>query len=278
MKAIHKTGKFQGAGGLSLYYQHWKVEDPKAVLVFIHGMAEHSDRYHYPVGYFSKRDFSIYAMDLRGHGESEGKRAYAERFGDFLEDIRLFLEKIKKENPKKKLFLIGHSFGGQLVLNYGVHFPKGLEGIIVSSPNISLKLKIPFIKRLMAPVLSSLIPTLTLKNEIDPSLVCHNLEVVEAYRTDPKVGRKITARLGDLVLANQQIIMDLALRFHTPCFLMHAGDDQICSPEGTKEFFDKIPIKDKMLKIYDGLYHELFNELEREKVFNDMENWLLKKI
>ncbi len=277
MHTQHTTGNFYGADGLKLFFQRWGVpQSSEPVLVFIHGMAEHSDRYRFPVEYFAPKGFTVYAMDLRGHGNSGGRRAYADSLDQFLEDIHAFLKMIHDREPGKKIFLVGHSFGGQLVLNYGVRYQNGLKGILVSSPNIRLKLQLPFIKRLAAPILSCLIPTLSMGNELDASLVSHDTSIVKSYATDKKVLRKITARLGDIILENHMKIMELAPNLHVPIFMMHAGDDLICSPEGTKDFFDLIPSKDKSLKIYKGYYHELFNETGREQVFKDMEQWIEK--
>lgn len=278
-RVAHRTGNFIGAGGLRLFYQCWKPAGrSKAVLAIIHGMAEHSGRYGNPVDYFAKHGFTLYAMDLRGHGLSGGRRAYAESIEELLEDLRSFLTMVKKSEPSRKVFLVGHSFGGQLVLNYGAHFPNSLGGIIVSSPNIRLALKVALWKKLAAPVLSSIVPKLMLTNDIDPSFISRDRQVVEAYKRDERVEKKITARLGDLLLANHLEIMDVARRFKVPCLLLHAGEDRICAPEGTEQFFQRIPIKDKTLKIYDGFYHELFNDPGKEEVFQDMENWIEKRI
>ncbi len=283
----HQQGEFEGEGGTSLFYQAWRptshdLSKDKPVLVLIHGMAEHSDRYQFPVHYFTEKDFTLYAMDLRGHGNSGGRKAYAESLDQLIDDIEIFLKLVVKKEKGKKIFLVGHSFGGQLVLNYGIRFsdqyPHPLSGIIVSSPNIRLRLQIPRIKLLLAPILSRWAPTLALANELDPSLVCRNNDVVEAYRTDKKVLKKITARLAHAILENQLKILTLVREFRVPCLLMHAGEDQICCPSGTKDFFKKIPIRDKKLIIYDELYHELFNEEEREKVFRDMEKWIEERI
>ncbi len=282
MKIDHQTGYFRGAGNTRLFFQRWrpagKAKNRRTVLVLVHGLAEHSDRYQFPVGYFTPRGFSIYAMDLRGHGGSGGQKGYAESLDQLLEDIRLFLGKVREAEGGKKIFLIGHSFGGQLVLNYGVRHPAGLTGMIISSPNIRLKMPLPLIKRLMAPILSRALPRLALGNELDSTLVSHDPKVVEAYRDDPRVQKKITTRLADLMLGNQLEMPSLAGKFRVPCLLMHAGDDRICDPEGTREFFEKIPIHDKTLKIFDGFYHELFNEVDREKVFKTMEGWIEKRI
>lgn len=278
-RMTHTTGNFIGAEGLELFYRCRRPAGrSKAVLVFVHGLSEHSGRYQFPIAYFTRRGFTLYAMDLRGHGLSGGTRGYAESLEHLLGDIRAFLKTVKEKEPGRKVFLVGHSFGGQLVLNYGALFPDSLAGIIVSSPNIRLALKIALWKKLAAPVLSHVVPTLALPNDIDPSLISRDRRVVEAYKKDKMVQKKITTRLGDILLANRLKIVALAGRLRVPCFLMHAGNDRICSPEGTEEFFEKIPIKDKTLKIYDGFYHELFNDPGKEKVFRDMEEWIEKRI
>lgn len=269
---------FAGKGGLKLYWRCWKVPDPRGVLVFVHGMGEHSGRYQFPVDYFTQKGFSIYTFDLRGHGMSEGRRAFAEAFEDYLADLGAFLKLVKQKEPKHKIFLIGHSFGGQIVLNYGVDDGDGLAGILVSSPNIRLKLPLPFYKILLAQTLSAFFPTLALGNELDPRLVSHDPLVVRDYQTDPLVLRRITVRLAHVMMQDQAGLIKKARRFHIPCLLMHAGDDQICDPAGTRDFFEKIPLKDKKLKIYPGFYHELFNEVERKKVFQDMEVWIEKHL
>lgn len=282
----HKKGHFEGAGGLKLYYQSWvpvkverKVRDTKpAVVALIHGMAEHSDRYHHPVRYFTRRGYTVYAMDLRGHGNSGGLSSYAESMSQLMEDIRSFVHLVKKRERDKKVFLVGHSFGGQLVLNYGARYPEGLAGILVSSPNVCLRMKLPILKRLAAPILSLLAPKLALGNELDPKLVSRDPAVVEEYRNDPRIQRRITTRLADIVLENHLRIMDVAKKFHVPVYLMHAGDDAICSPEGTRQFFQNIPIRDKKFKVYGGFFHEIFNEVGRDQVFRDMELWILKRL
>ena len=279
MATAQRTQDYFDVGGVTkLFWQSWTVANPKAVLVFVHGMAEHSGRYEFPVQYFVKKKYTVYAFDLRGHGQSEGRRVYADSFDDFVNDLGIFLKRVRNRESGKKIFLIGHSFGGQIVLNYGLQAPDFISGILVSSPNIRIKMPIAFYKLLLAKTLSLLVPTLTLGNDLDPRLVSHDPLVVRDYQQDPNVIKKITVRLAHVMMANQPWLLKMAHRFKLPCFLMHAGDDKICCPSGTEEFFENIPIKDKKLKIYQGLYHELFNEIDRETVFKDMEGWIEKRL
>lgn len=267
------AGTLKGFDGTRLFYRAWR-RPGKGVLVFIHGMGEHSGRYQNPVEFFSPRGFSCYALDLRGQGQSEGRRVYADSLDDFLKDIAVFLQVVEKDS---KVFLVGHSFGGQLALNFvasSLGKESSLAGLIVSSPNVRLALQIPKVKTVAANLLSRALPTMTLGNEVLAEKISHDPKVVQAYLEDPLVQRKITTRLGDLVLKNQQVLPNLARNIQLPCLLLHAGDDQICSAAGTQDFFQKIPIEDKTLKIYEGYYHELFNEIGKERVFRDMEEWI----
>ena len=279
-------GTFEAPDDLELFYRVWfpdtlpegkKTKAKNSVLVFIHGMAEHCGRYEFPIQYFTERGYTAYAMDLRGHGDSKGRRGFALSMNQILEDIRSFLNLVKKKEKNKKVFLIGHSFGGQLVLNYGAMHSNHVDGILASSPNVRLKLAVPKIKLLLAPLLAKVWPTLALGNDVDAKGLSHDPQVVRDYQEDKKVFHTITTGLGNIILQNQQKMDLLAANFQVPCFLMHGTEDPICDPEGTRDFFKKIPAKDKTIKLYPGFFHEIFNEIGKEKVFKDMESWLKER-
>ena len=268
-----ETGVFSGSGGLSLFYRGWGQGGPKGVLAVVHGLGEHSGRYQNLARYFSPRGYSLYALDLRGHGRSGGRRADAASWEELEGDLDLFIERVSRREGRRP-FLLGHSFGGQVVINY-LRSERRLPGVILSSPNIRVAVPVPRWKELAAKLLSQSLPALALGN---PEMISRDPEVVKAYREDPLIVRKITTRLGSLILKNQEGIMALASKFRLASLLMHGGGDRLTSPEATREFFEKIPVEEKTLKIYDGFYHELFNEIGKERVFRDMEGWLEKHL
>ena len=267
-----------------LFYQEWKTNNPtgvgseKAVLIFVHGLNEHSGRYSNPVHYFVKRGYTLYLFDQRGHGKSDGLRSYVDNFDSYLKDLDEFTRFVAAKEDDKKIFMVGHSMGGQVVLNYVGRAKTPLAGFITSSANIRVAVRIPWLKKHLGLNLVKFLPRFNLANEIDPQWISRDPEVVRAYKRDPLVSKKITLRLITELLKNQRTLMLLAPRIKIPGFLMHSGEDRICAKEGSEAFYKKIGSKDKKLKIYDGFYHELFNEYGKEEVFQDMEEWLEKRL
>lgn len=269
-----KLSYFKTPDGLRLFYQTWVPDAPKAVLVVVHGLGDHSGRYGPFIRYFVQQGFAVALYDQRGHGRSGGERAHAGQFQDFLQDLAQFVQLTKERFPKLPMFLVGHSFGGQVALNFVVRYAKGLRGIILSSPNVMLKLPVASWKKRVADWAQNSMGRMKLSHHIDSKMLSHDPEVVEAYNNDPLVFTHVTARLGAIIMHNLDIIMALASRIHVPALFLQAGSDAICSPEGTRAFFQRIPIVKKQLKVYDGMYHELFNETNRDQVFADTGAWL----
>lgn len=269
---------FKTADGLQLFCQTWVPDTPKAVLVVVHGLGDHSERYGAFIRYFVERGFAVALYDQRGHGRSEGERGHVEQFQDFLQDLAQFVQTTKERFPKLPMFLVGHSFGGQIALNFVVRYAKGLRGIVLCSPNVLLKLPVPNWKKKLADWSRNSMGHIKLTHQLDSKLLSHDAAVVKAYDEDPLVFNYVTARLGSLIMHNLDIIMALASRIHLPALFLQAGSDEICSPEGTKAFFRRVPIARKMFKIYEGMYHELFNETDRDKVFSDTEGWLNEQL
>ncbi|MDO8520431.1 MAG: lysophospholipase, partial [Deltaproteobacteria bacterium] len=256
--------------------QVWKGEKDKPVLIFVHGLNEHSGRYSNPIGYFSKRGYTIYAFDQRGHGKSDGLRSFIDDISTYLKDLNAFTEDVRKAEKGKRIFMVGHSMGGQVLINFLARYAPPIAGFVTSSANIRMALKIPWFKKLMALKLARFIPRFALPNEIDPKWISRDAEVVRAYKRDPLVSKNITLGLACALMRNQEKIIGLARRIKIPALILHAGDDHICDAKGSEEFFHHLKSDDKDLKIYEGFYHELFNEFGKEEVFSDMQIWIEK--
>ncbi len=267
------TGKIKSED-ISLFYRYWEGQADKPVLLFVHGLGEHSGRYLNPVNFFSQRGYTIYAYDHRGHGRSSGHRAYAERFARFVGDLERVITFVKRQEGNKPIFLVGHSFGGQVVLTYGAMRDTGVAGIIASSPNLRLAMQVPWLKKRAALALSYVTPTLAMDSGLSAQMISRDPEVVEAYDKDPLVNHALTVRLGAEMLSNQEKMPQYAKGFTLPCLLQHGEADQISDVEGTKAFYQSCSSQDKAFKAYPENYHELFNDLDKQEVFSDMDGWL----
>lgn len=270
--------QFTTLDGLKLFYQFWVPDAPQAVLILVHGLGDHTGRYGPFVRHFVGRGFAVAMYDQRGHGRSDGDRGHADQFQDYLQDLAQFIQMTRDRFPKLPLFLIGHSFGGQVAINFVVRYAKGLRGVILSSPNVALQLPVPNWKRKVADWAKNSMGRMRLTHSLDSKMLSHDPAVVQEYDNDPLVFHHVTARLGALIMHNLEIIMAMALRIHLPVLFVQAGDDAICSADGTKAFFRRVPIATKQLKIYDGMFHELFNETNRDQVFADVEAWIHEQL
>jgi alpha-beta hydrolase superfamily lysophospholipase len=272
-----QTGRIKTENGLFLFYRGWSGNADSPVLLFIHGLGEHSGRYGHPVKYFGERGYAMYAYDQRGHGRSAGRRAHAENFARLLGDLDVVLRFIRKKEGKRKIFLIGHSFGGQVALTYGARFSERIDGVIASSPNLRLSMPVRWLKKKFGRMISNVLPTLSMDSGVNPKMISHDEAEVRAYEEDPLINTDITVRMASEMFENQDQMLQIARAFKIPCLLMHAGDDQISDPKGTEDFYAACASSDKSLKLYPGLYHELFNEVENMAVFSDIHNWLRER-
>ena len=270
----HFVAAFKGHGGLELYYQRWRPEaTARAVLVVVHGYGEHSGRYGNVVDRFVPRGYVVYALDMRGHGRSAGKRGYVESYSEYRADVAAFLDLVRSEEPDRKVFLLGHSQGGLTVLNYVLHDNTGLAGVVASGPVLSPPGISPFLIQL-SKLLSNVWPGLTLRVGLDSGALSRDAAVVDAYINDPLVHGKGTPRLSIEVMDTADWTQAHASEMALPCLIVHGGADRLSAPEASQRFFENVTFADKERIEYEGYYHEVFNDLGKEKVLTDVEAWL----
>jgi alpha-beta hydrolase superfamily lysophospholipase len=271
----HSEGTFRGMDGLDLYYQCWRPDGKaKAVLAIVHGVREHSGRYTNVVDYLTARGYVVYALDQRGHGRSPGQRGHINAWEEYRGDAKAFLAMIGQQEPDLPVFLLGHSMGALIALDYLLAHPEGLRGAIISgAPLQPIGAAKPY-QIVVARFLSRIRPRLSMTSPFSGAAVSRDPEVVRAYDTDPLVFNKTSVRWGMEFLATIERVESRAAEVKIPILMIHGGADPIVSADGSRNLFEKLGSPDKELKIYPGSYHEPHNDLDREQVLTDMERWL----
>ena len=272
-----KTDSFRGHDGVNLFYRRYLSPRERARLVIAHGLGEHSGRYGNVVERLFAKDISIWALDHRGHGKSGGKRGHILNFDEYLSDLRLLIESAREDLPEnQKIFLLGHSMGGLIALSFALRQPELIDAVIVSSPALGMVIEVPAAKSILGKVMSFILPGLVLSNELDATKISHDDKVVGAYQNDPLVHDKVSARWFTEFLSTMAAVNQQAQNLRVPILLQVAGDDYLVNARSSQRFFEKLTVGDKTLHVYDGLYHEIYNETEdqRPKVFSDLEYWI----
>ena len=271
----HQEGFFKGVREANIYYQGWLPEgEPKAILLVVHGLAEHSGRYGNIVNHFVPLGYAVYGIDHLGHGKSDGERVYVKRFDDYTNTLKVYFDKVRGSQPDKPIFLVGHSMGGLIGAVYLLDHQAELAGAVLSGPAVKIPEYVtPFIL-FMGKMLSALVPKYGLL-PLEANGVSRDPAVVQAYVNDPLVYRgKVTARLAAEMLKAMQTITAQAARITLPIMIVQGSADRLVNPAGAQMLYDVVISVDKEIKIYDGLYHEVFNEPEHDKVLRDVEIWL----
>jgi alpha-beta hydrolase superfamily lysophospholipase len=270
----HRQGTFEGCGNTELYYQAWRPQArPRAVLAIVHGFGEYSERYGNVVDWFVPRGYAVHAFDMRGHGRSPGVRGHVDSFADYRADVRAFLDHVQGQEPGCPLFLLGHSQGGLIVLNFVLHDPSGLRGVVASAPVLGRLPLSPFLI-LLARALSRIWPRLNLETGLEVQALSRDPAVIEAYVSDPLVHNKGTPRTATEMMAAVDWTQAHAADLDLPCLIVHGTADRLCLPETSRVFFEKATCADKERLEYEGYYHELFNEPDRDRVLADVLAWL----
>lgn len=273
----HTTETITSKSGMKLFTQSWLPESPTAVVLIVHGLAEHSGRYQYVAEQFGNHGFGVYSFDLVGHGKSEGDRAYVESFDRLAEDVEQMIGRVKLAHPKMPFFLLGHSMGGALVCYLTALRPPKMNGLITSAPAIRPGSDVSPMLIKVAPVLGRLLPKLK-TTEIGSHTISRDPAVVKDYETDPLNSRGgMRARTGSEILRAGDVVFANIPKFDMPLLMLHGTGDELVDVDGTMQLNAIVPSRDKTMKLYDGLYHEILNEPERDEVIGDIVGWMRER-
>ncbi len=269
--------RMEGVGGITLFTRSWRpAGKPTGVVVIVHGFNSHSGHYTWVAEQFTARGLAVYALDLRGRGSSDGERFFVDRFSEYVGDVGRLVAMAKAREPGLPVFLLGHSAGGVLSCVYVLDHQAELAGFICES--FAFQIPAPDFALAVLKGLSHVAPharVLHLKNEDfsrDP-------QVVRALNEDPLIAHEVqpTKTVAEMVRADERLKKDFPL-VKLPLLILHGTQDKVTKPAGSQLFYERAGSTDKTLKLYDGHYHDLLNDLDKEKVMADINDWVAARL
>jgi alpha-beta hydrolase superfamily lysophospholipase len=272
-------GSLLGVQRLRLTYRTWEKPGARAALVVVHGLGEHSGRY----AEFGERmatfGISTYAIDLRGHGNSDGRRGHVPSFDVFLQEVDRFRREVEGlADFRMPLFLLGQSMGGLIALRYQEEYPTRFRGAIICSPWLATAMAVPRWKVMASSALNRLAPALPFSHGLRAEHLTRDADIVAAYRDDPLVHGTITPRLFAEVSAAMGLALQRSDRIAQPLLFLLGGDDRVVDTNRTVRFARSITAPDVTVRVYPGHYHELLNELDRSHMYREVREWIMARV
>ncbi len=270
----HSEDSFEGIGGAQIYCQCWQPDSAaRALVIVVHGAGEHSGRYLHLAERFTERGYAVAALDHPNHGRSGGRYGHVDRFDQFLETLGIFHRRVRADFPGLPTILLGHSMGGLISCLYLLRQQTDFVGCVLSGPAIKTDIEPGALQMLLIRLLSAVAPK-TGVLQLDANGVSRDPAEVEKYVSDPLVNHgKMTARKVSELFHAMNHIQQHAGSITLPMLLLHGEADSMASAAGSRFLHEHLGSADKTLKIYPGLYHEIFNEPEREQVLADALDW-----
>jgi alpha-beta hydrolase superfamily lysophospholipase len=266
---------FDGVGGVRIVYDVWTPDsEPRGVVVLSHGLGEHARRYDHVAARFGRDGLVTYALDHRGHGRSGGKRVLVKDISEYTGDFDTLVGIATKEHPGIPRIVLGHSMGGGIVFAYGVEHPDDYDLMVLSGPAVAAQTAVPPVLAFVAKAVGAVAPGLPMQ-ALDASAVSRDPAVVNAYNTDPLVYHgKVPAGIGRALLLVGETMPQRAAALTAPLLVVHGSDDKLIPVEGSHQLVEAVGSSDVELKVYPGLYHEVFNEPEQNQVLDDVVSWI----
>jgi alpha-beta hydrolase superfamily lysophospholipase len=272
MAVIGETFQIQSFDETMLYGKKDLVTSPRAVILIVHGVAEHLGRYDYLTDRLNGFGYTVYRYDQRGHGRSGGERGFFPKYDTLAHDVNAMVEAVKGEDARLPLFLLGHSMGGFSAIGFCIKYPNKVAGVVLSGA-------LSADRRLMDTIPADLDPLTPLPNQLS-SLICTDPDVVKAYDEDPAVLKEIKA---GLFFQSRKCLdwfnSDQGIRnISCPILILHGGSDMIISPDDAKHLYQSVSSEDKEITIYEGLYHEILNERTKDNIIDQIHAWVERRL
>ena len=264
---------------IQLNTKNWLPKtDVKAVILIVHGLAEHINRYNHVGDFFSSHGFAVEGFDLRGHGNSDGKRAYIHSIFDLASDLKKYIQYIKQKYSDEKIFVLGHSMGGEVACLYSIKYPSEFSGLILTGAVIKVSDDISPLLQKLSGFIAAILPTLP-TTKIDSNGISQDKKIIDLYNNDPLVYRGGTlARTGSEIIKGTKYINKNMKKITNPILILHGTSDRLADPNGSSQLYNGISSTDKTIKLYKDYFHEILNEPKKEQVMNDIIQWINERL
>ncbi|WP_018602782.1 alpha/beta hydrolase [Mycobacterium sp. 155] len=275
MTSTRAERTFDGVGGVRIVYDVWSPETaPRGVIVLSHGLGEYAGRYHHVAQRFGEAGLIVYALDHRGHGRSGGKRVYLREMSEYVGDFHTLVGVAAAEHPDLTRIVLGHSMGGGIVFSYGVEYPDEYTAMVLSGPAVAAQASLSPMLVVVAKLLGKIAPGLPVE-ELDVTAISRDPAVVAAYNADPLVWHgKVPAGIARALILVGETMPQRASALAAPLLVVHGEKDRLVPVEGSHRLVECVAAEDVHLKVYPGLYHEVFNEPEQALVLDDVTSWI----
>lgn len=266
-----------GPRGWKIHGRQWLVSNPRGTLIGVHGYSEHSGRYAHFARYLNSQNWDVYWIDLPGHGMSEGARNNIDDFSDYVVSVERFLREVERRSAKRPFHLFGHSLGGlvsiRFIETYGA--AHSIASLILSGPLLGLDRFDP-VKLYFLRVVASLLPNIRLKNkrELTGPYLTRDQEILSDRALDPLINTHVTFHWFREFCRGQELAFSDVEKIHLPVLMLLASEERVVSGSAIREFFNRLLSVKKELIEYSGMRHEVLNEIGRERVFNDIHQWM----
>ncbi|HEX6659415.1 MAG TPA: alpha/beta hydrolase [Ilumatobacter sp.] len=272
---VHSEGSFVTPDALTIYHQAWLPDgDAKALVILLHGLAEHSGRYTHVAKALTDAGYAVHAVDLRGHGKSDGKRTYVKSYAEYQRDILQFRRLVELRHPGLPLFVLGHSMGGNLALGHVLDHQAGVRGMALSAPALAPGTSLSPTKIKLAKLLGKIAPGLR-PEKLSADAISRDPAVVAAYVADPLVfNGRVTAGAAAALLGSMESFPARYTELRLPILLQHGTADALVDIAGTRQLETGAVNAKVTTHYYEGLYHEVFNEPEQAAALADTVAWL----
>jgi alpha-beta hydrolase superfamily lysophospholipase len=275
MASTRTERSFDGADGVRIVYDVWTPEaTPRGVVVLSHGYAEHARRYDHVAQRFGEAGLVMYALDHRGHGRSGGKRVWLKQLSDYTEDFAALVGIAAAEYPELERIVLGHSMGGAIVFAYGAEHPDDYAAMVLSGPAVAADLEVAKPVAVIGKAVGKYFPGAPAQ-KLEVDAVSRDPEVVATYKADPLVYHGwLPAGIARGLLQVGENQPQLAAKLTAPLLIVHGQDDRLVNVEGSRMLAENAASAEVALKVYPGLFHEVFNEPEKERVLDDVVAWI----